>query len=493
VRTDGRFDEWREAPVTVDDPGDASPGSPVDFGALRLLDDPQYVHLALDVGATVNAQSMPGTISLPFDADGDPATGGTLGDMDGVDLILELSRRDRPRPGGYGAGVGIRWVDSAGPGPVESAYPADVVVAPTFAAPRFEIRLHRGPVPGHRSIFTGTTLRVRAVVEGSSGGSDRTDIATYRFRTSRASTRARNEGVPVDLRRAAGAFRVVQWNVSDESFRENPELYNRILAVLEPDVILLDEVYGTVTADDLATFFRTAPLGLLGDWRFVLGFSGGRQRGVVATRGGAIRPESTLLDVHYPPGAVDRLEVELSPGSDFGATLELERERGLPTAGAWLDPDGKGADILFVPLDFQSGGYDGSPEDRLRELQAQTLADRLSRVVAVRGPVPIVVAGDLNLVGSRRPLDLLRAAGLAVAEGYDLWNRTQTTWRNPASAFTPGRLDFALYVPRFLRVARAFPFEPLGLGPDPVRTLGVEARALQTSDHVPVVTDLVRR
>ena len=53
------------------------------------------------------------------------------------------------------------------------------------------------------------------------------------------------------------------------------------------------------------------------------------------------------------------------------ALAEAEAEGGVSATGAWVTPGER--EILFVPVDPQSAGYDGSPRDRLRELQARTL------------------------------------------------------------------------------------------------------------------------
>ena len=110
--------------------------------------------------------------------------------------------------------------------------------------------------------------------------------------------------------------------------------------------------------------------------------------------------------------------------------------------------------------------------------------------------VRVPFSDDLNLVGSRRPLERLTAgldAGggdLEVAEAYRLTDRSQTTWRQPGQSFTPGRLDFQLYSGAFLTVDRAFPFSVGDLTATLAEQLGVQSGDAEgTSDHLPVIVD----
>ena len=105
VVIDGRFDDWTTVPVAVDDPLDA-PGAAVDFGTVRVTHDDRFVHLLIELGRTVNVQRLDGLIELLLDVDADAATGRTVRDMPGVDVIVELSPRDPQSTGRVGRGAG---------------------------------------------------------------------------------------------------------------------------------------------------------------------------------------------------------------------------------------------------------------------------------------------------------------------------------------------------------------------------------------------------
>ena len=168
---------------------------------------------------------------------------------------------------------------------------------------------------------------------------------------------------------------------------------------------------------------------------------------------------------------------------------------GLSATGAWVVWGGLG--ILFAPVDLQSAGYDGSPRDRLRELQARTLNRALAAALADRRGAGLVVGGDLNLVGSARPLEELRASlevgggNLQAARAERLRDRSLATWRglDPRAPFSPGRLDYMLYRGSVLSLERAFIFDAEDLSPGALELLGVRASDSRASDHLPLVAD----
>ncbi|MGE0040012.1 MAG: endonuclease/exonuclease/phosphatase family protein [Vicinamibacterales bacterium] len=491
IRTDGRFEDWDQVAAVLTDPVDAPGDAAIDLGAIRLTDDPWWLFFDIELGRPVTVQSMRGALHVLLDADGDPATGARLFDMSGVDLVIELSRQDEARPNGYGGGNGLRPVSAAGPGAIVSGYDLGLLVAPTYAAARVEMRVGRRAGGGLPPVARGARVRVKLVFEGPDGVADQTDVGEYALAHAAAETpEPRFDG---DIAKADGTFRVVQWNVSGQNMWDEGDKVRRVLAALDPDVLVLDEATAASTPASVRRFLGEGPLGGKGEWQVVVGLGGGRQHGVVASRQ-PMRASPELLTVAYASSTLDELAGRM--GAAAAATLvPVERASGLATAGAWVEVGGR--EILFVPVDFQSGGYAGSPEDQLRAVQATAIRDRVDEALrSVENPA-VVIAGDLNLVGTAEPLSRLRSGlgrggtPLAVSPAYRLADRSQATWRSTRyPAFTPGRLDFMLYSGAVLAVDRAFPFDPEGVTPARLAALGLEegdARAV--SDHLPVVTD----
>lgn len=504
IRTDGTFDDWATVPATVTDPlGDAPPGSPVDLGAVSVQDDSRFLHLLVDVGDTVTVQGMPGTLELVLDFDGDPGTGGSYGGLAGADLVAVLSRQADPMADRHGVGVGVRRMGADGPGEIEDAASVGLLLSPTHSSDRFELRLER------RAVANGGGARATAEVGAAVVGRMRyvrAGVVVDETPVFRHTVATEPGGVPPLLEadavaRVRGAFRVVTWNVSDGHFRDRPEGFQRVLAALAPDVVLLDELYAEVTMAELGRFGE----GIGGDgrssWEWWLAEGGGRQRTAVGARGLELRGEARLARVDHAPGVLETWLREVGDEPEAprmpppSRLARAEAEGGLSATGAWVAVDGR--DILFVPVDLQSAGYDGSPRDRLRELQARTLNQAIAAVLADHPYAGLVIGGDLNLVGSVRPLAAMRFGlgpngdDLGVARLERLRDRSLATWRTTREGdpFSPGRLDYVLYRSAVLQVERAFVFDAADLSPETREILGVREPDTLESDHLPLVVD----
>ena len=120
----------------------------------------------------------------------------------------------------------------------------------------------------------------------------------------------------------------------------------------------------------------------------------------------------------------------------------------------------------------------------------RALAENDGRPVALR-----VVGGDLNLVGTRAPLDLLRerlaadGGDLVVAPAEVPGDRAVYTWRGRrGSRFSPGRLDFLLFGGGGL--VNAFAFDSARLDAEARAKLGVRSADSSASDHLALALDL---
>jgi hypothetical protein len=490
VILDGLFDEWATAATVIDDPVDAMDAT-LDILSVQALDDGSWLYLALDVGNEVTLQSLPGTLHLLVDADGDRSTGSTFDDMIGVDLIVDLSATDDPEV--RGSGFALRAIDDSGESREVERHALGLMAAPTWSAPRFELRISR--LGGGGVAVLDGRIRLKAVYEERGLTRDDTGVGSYVFAT-RPSQGLLAEP-PVVPPKADGAVRVAQWNVAVDRFTDNAAGFAAALSEGAPDVVLLDELPGDITAEELAAFFGLEPLRALGSWSFVLGETGGAQRAAVAARDRDVRPAAELAAVPYTDAALGRL-VDLSMQAPAGQSrryFEAEAGRGLSTAGAWVDVGGR--PTLFVAVDLQSGGWDGSLQDQLRTLQGSVLRERILAELG-ESSAPLVIGGDFNLVGSRAPLFQLSrsldadGSDLVAADARRLGQRTYATWRNPRDRFTPGRLDFVLISDAALTTTGAFALAPEDLGDEALGRLGLDRAGLyrSLSDHVPLFVDI---
>ncbi len=106
--------------------------------------------------------------------------------------------------------------------------------------------------------------------------------------------------------------------------------------------------------------------------------------------------------------------------------------------------------LVVVSVHFKCCGFVGSDEDKTRLKEVELLLSDLKRIrngefgrdAAKAG---VVVLGDFNLVGSRKPLDMVNEAGLKDLMLRSPIDGSAMTWMGITGreSFWPGRLDYA--------------------------------------------------
>ncbi|HEX2211849.1 MAG TPA: endonuclease/exonuclease/phosphatase family protein [Longimicrobium sp.] len=488
VVLDGLFGEWEGFAPAVLDPADA-PAPYADVRAVRVRHDEAGLYLDLSLEREVSLQGLPGTLVLMLDWTS-PDEGWEAHGMRGVDATLEFSPTF-PQGGGLRGGIGVRMMDSAG-GRAElvTANVAGVITAPTHASERFEMRIARGGV-----IPAELPMTARLVALNRDGRVvDETETFAIHPGAPRPRPTPPGSGAADPLARAPGTdVRVVSWNVGREDLFRQPDAFGIILRALAPDLLVLDEVAGGHSAEEVeALLNRVVPDAR--PWRAVYGVSGGSQRGVIATRGAAplIVPPFDRI-VPYPDSLLASVPADAPAQMRAGA--ERRMADGVPTLGAVVQVGGRR--MLAVTMDLESGGAPGGPQDRLRRMEATAIRAATENALREAGPLDgWLIAGDLNLVSARDPLRILVGTGmaggeLAVAFPLRLDGASATTWDNPVEPFTPGRLDYLLHPPS-LAVAGGFVFSSTDLAPRWRERYGMTEETSRATDHLPVVTDLRR-
>lgn len=459
---------------------------------VKVRHDADAVYLALGLDGEFALQGMPGTLTLVLDVDADPATGWNRHGMRGVDAEIEFS--SGLGPDGARMGTGLRLMHAEGTAScLGRANVAGVMAAPTHAARWHEVRIPRGEVMGF-----GGRMAARVVSLDSAGRPvDTTPVFKVDLADARPRPTPRGAGPADPLARAPGTdIRVVSWNVGREDLFEQPEAFGALLRPLAPDLLLLDEVAGGHSREEVEALLNRILPGD-GPWRAVYGASGGSQRGVIAVRGAAPRLLAPFDGPIPYPDSTRVLVPTDDADADAAAWLRSRLDAHVPATGALVEIGGRR--LFAVTVDLESGGTPGSAKDRLRRIEALAVRDAAEAAMHTslrpHGVDGILLAGDLNLVGTRAPLDILSApAGdgppLEVAQPLRLDGTSAATWENPEEPFTPGRLDFLLHHPGMTALAGGFVFRAEDLSPAWRERHGLRAESSRVTDHLPVVTDL---
>ncbi len=511
---DGIFEDWIDLPIAVDDPPDA-PVSAVDFARIKGGHDDGAIYLLIDMGRPVNVEALPGTISIIFDEDADPKTGWAEAGLDGADLVIDLSPPYGVGNVPPGIGVGVRVAatpgasDEAGLPPaafqLRDSYDVGFVSSPKFQSRLIELRMERLPASAAGGRFANEEYAGMVIFKGRDGELlDEAGPFAYRLKPRRPRPPAMSGALDPLARPVGTSLRVMSWNVSGQNLLERTERFHRIISAVRPDLLLLDEVSAGLSSEAIRALLPAggeAGGGAGGEagadeWAVLYGQAGGRQRGVIAVRGGRLRRVPHLERLDYPTELAPKLMGERPPG--FGGV-----HAGVPALGAMVEISG--ARLLVSTSDLQccGNGVD-TAEEMLRLAEAETIGAAIRRELSenadgVDGVDGVIVAGDFNLIGSRQPLVLLSSgldrdgSDLAVSHPLDLGGLADATWSGARDvrAFAPGRLDFLLYSDSSLRLERAFALSSSSLPAEWLDAHGLEADdSAHASDHYPVVADL---
>lgn len=451
---DGRLNEWPEN--------------------IAALADGDYLYFRVTLPEEITLQAAAEPVTLLVDLDADAGTGTTLSSPLaaaglGFDLGVQFSPQD-----GRGGVAAFQMDPSGAHVPVPSSQ-IGLQFAPTHSATDFEVRLSRHPdsqAPGAlaSALSQAGPAKVMITLQDQGG-------TTVGWSDAETFTKPPVSGGPARADREApakpdGALRVVTWNVHRSSPMSNPGPFARVLQVLDADVILVQE-WDDADAPTLAAWFTAV---VSGEKSWSTRVSEGGARGVA------------IISPH-PISAIglDRLMVEESGGGEGSG----EPVRWV--AGVVQTP---GGNLGVASVHLKCCGGSGTPEDLRRVAEALVINGAMRDAFEQSGATVRVIAGDVNLVGSRAPLDALRSgldgdgSDLETAGAFVLGDRAMDTWADATTQFTPGRLDYTLFGESGAEMIHAFALDTSRLSDAALARMGLDRADTDASDHRPVVIDL---
>ncbi len=437
-----------EHPLRVDDGAD---GGLVSITAGTTSD---ALWIGLEFDRAVASDEGSGLV-LHLDADFDSSTG----DEHGCELVFDLKARHgslHPRQDLPGQG---RLYERLG-----------LLLTPSIVSKRAELKIPR-ELPGGGSIFVGGAFRFFVMFE-----SDRApDQGFVELDWSESDGSVE----PIPLERASGTWlRLASWNIERDGLfaHERASALQRILQVIDPDVLIVIESFRHDGPEVLARV-----------------------------------TEITGSDAFQYAQKTDPGNVVLSrfPISAWWPILDLPtRHNGHRNSAAMIDtPHG---DFMVLPQHWRCCNKE---DDRLYEADSTIgfLRDAFTEGgnFTLDREVPFVVCGDLNLVTSRRPLDVVLtgvvvdkdSSGPDFAPGPDRTSLVPVelrhveaplmhTWSKSGSKYYPARLDWVL-VPSSVRVLRGFILDSAWMSEESLDRHGLERTdSSLASDHAAVVVDL---
>jgi endonuclease/exonuclease/phosphatase family metal-dependent hydrolase len=454
ITLDGEFDDWASLTPVLDDSGDN--GGTVDFGRVWVANDQDYLYFRFETGGEVQSDEQQ-NMRLYLDTDMNSGTGISLNGI-GADLMWEFGWRE----GTFRSSTTVEHSEIG------------LMMGPTVSNTEFEVALRRDAIPdGSNALFPGSTVRFVLRDTDSGDLAPNSGSVTYTFT-------AGTELVPsLSLDRyQPDHIRLVTWNIQSDGLFDGgttESAQNRMLDAMDPDILIVNEVWYHNAGEVVAQIEQLLPSGAGENWY------------------GVMRDSGNVIVSRYPI----LQSWEVNPGYRITAAL-LD-----------MGPS-EDKDLLVIACHWRCCTADANRQEEADSVIGfMRDAKTPGGVITLPLDTPIILGGDLNLVGWRQQLDTLITGdiqdegtyGVDAAPDWDGGNftypptrhpdaRTAYTWRNDFSSYYPGLLDWICYTASVMEVHNHYILETRTMTPTNLATNGLSVfDTSYASDHAPRVVD----
>jgi len=452
---DGRFDDWSNVPVAFADPaGDGGP-SGIDFGRLWIADDERFLYVRIEVGQGIYLNES-NALRVYLDTDADNQSGLPVAGI-GAELEWRAGQRDGVFYD-HGQSVSVTHSDIR------------FRAGPTVTATEFEMAFGLDTFPdGVHPLFQGPAVRVAILDAGGDQIPGASTTITYHLD---AGTPPTPRTIPLERERPDD-LRLITHNVEfDGPWTPGQEpRFGRQLAAVSPDILSFQEIYDHYLSETIDFVSRWVPLEPGESWDAV-----GRVDCKIISR-------YPIHDWWWLDGNIAAL-IDTTP--TLGTRLLLINAH-LPCCDNEVSRQAEIDNIMsFVRDARQPGG-----------------------TVTLPTGTPIVITGDLNLVGLVQQQATLLTGDIVDEGTYGPdfapdWDETdladvapaQTekrmayTWRDDTSSFWPGRLDYFIHTDSVLELGRHFTLYTPEMSAGNLNAYGLQSTDALASDHLLLCMDV---
>lgn len=451
ITVDESFDDWSTVPTTNDNGTDAPVGG-IELESMQLFNDNDFLYINLKMESEINIQSD-NELVMYIDYDNNADTGLGSGPFQGAEVVYEF---------GYRFG---RFYNAAGSQFSISQADLQLVTLPTVTSERFEIAVRRNSYIGGSFRNMGGTVRVGFADQRNNGDQlpDSTQGVAYQMVAGFSSP-----PVPDLSKINASDIRIMSYNVLfDKMFESNDQpAFRRLFDAIVPDIIAFQEIYDHDAEEALQVVQQV----LGGQWY------------------SADSESDTKFVSRYPIVASQSIDGNMLAVIDINGQRIAIVNAHLPCCDNNVSRQNE-IDRIGKAIRDSKAGFGATP------LATNT---------------PIIVLGDLNLVGNRENQQSLINGDIISTASYGDdytpdWNGDSftdlkppttgvaqtTTWYNPFSDFSAGRLDYFLYTASVMTVEKSFSLNLRNYSSAEAAAIGMfDNDAFDLSDHFPVVADV---
>lgn len=382
-------------------------------------------------------------------------------------LFLELDTDNNPATGYRINGIGceLGWQFGQRVGYYKDSETADYTphknlgftFVPPFTAREYEVALslNAEPRPG-KKLFLSDTIKV--LLWDRMEGGDLVPEMGKQF-TYIIQRNCHNSVVLPKIKpRQEDAFRVLSWNTYNSGITESTRSQDiqKVLRLVNPDIISFIECWRT-TAREVDSILKII---LPGKW-FVKKYG-----------------EGVILASRFK--IKDVIPVNIGANENIvGFKLQIGKE-----------------ELMFFSCHLSCCYFDAE-----RIIETQALMAIINKEATFRDgtlKMPVILAGDFNIVGSAIPYENLTKGRLHLSQKPILCDLVplQTdhpstiTWRDYQTIFSPARLDYIFYSPVNLLPIHSFILNTHYLSSETLLEIGLDSKIMsRCSDHLPLVAD----
>ena len=447
---DGQFNDWSNPDLVIED-GTDNP-SAINVHKLEVQFDDEYVYFKIELDREILLQQN-NDILLGVDFDANPQTGLDHGNI-GAEWVFNFGNRSGFL---FNGGILLSEHDDVG-----------LVAAPTVSSEVFEVALLREFRKNGINFRMGDEINVHISTQGEFG-----DWAPSSGIASLDISAVRPIQVPQYqlAKDASTEFRFVSYNVlRDNIFKPSVQNdFRRLMQAVDADVYCFQEIYDNDENDLLDLMLDLDILDNTLNW-------------YAAKKG----PDLIMIS-RYP------IVFDQAIGNNSIQVVDVD-----------------GQDVFIVNTHLPC-----CENDLGREIEIDQILQYIRRAkdntvgYNLEENTPIIICGDMNLVGQSSQLEALIEGdifdnsffGPDVTmdwDGSSLEDLTAPTtgfpaaftWYSPFSSFFPGRLDFVLFTDSRLEVLNSFVLNSQGLDQSEQTEYQIlDGASLNASDHMPVVAD----
>lgn len=459
ISIDGVSGDWIGAEPAYEDLAGDGGSSGIDLGRVWMADDDRFLFLRFELGAEASLQEN-NDLRLYLDTDGNSETGLPV---NGIGAELEWRFGDRVGTFRHeGRATTVRYHDIR------------FRAAPSVTSSVFEVAIGRDTSPdGENPLFFGSDVRI---VLGDASDGDQLpnpgEILSYTFDQGQLPSET---DVPI-VRDEPDDLRIATYNVHYDSPWDPilEERFERLLAAAAPDIINFQEIYDHGAAETLALVETWLPPNPGENWH-----AAGNHDCQTVSRYPLIG--SCSLD--------DNLAVLIDTTSAWRSELLIINAH-LPCCAFHEERQVEIDRIMAFIRDSQQGG---GP-------------------LGLAPDTPILITGDLNLIGPARQLATLLSGDIVNQADFGLdfapdWNGTNLTnlpsrqtekrmgytWRSDSSTYWPAHLDYFVYTDSVLTVANHFLLYTPQMSALNLAAYGLLADDSLASDHLLFCADFRSR